>query len=614
MSKNKKSKKKAAPVVQDDQDDFGDGMYEQKVVVQEDPIHGQLELTEAELAADISKILTAADPNSCSAKCQFQWGAGKFTSMPPSNRDMLAVHFSSAGLIFQRDSDEAKMQLAAQQAAQERLDEEARKLKQGGADMGAIDAVVESGKNQFNYSERAAQTFNAPMRERGVSTEPPPMKVVGENVTQWNIYDTYMDMYQNQLREQAASKQNSGGGGGATVASSDKDDDVIHSEAMGRSLKILERMVNQNEEDEIFQDFKYWEDQSDQFRDGEGSLLPLWRFSTERTKRKQVTSVCWNPEYPDLFAVGYGSYDFMRQGSGMLCCFSLKNTAHPEYSFSTESGIMCLDFHPQHAALLAVGCYDGTVMVFDVRNKVNKPIYISSIKTGKHTDPVWQVVWQEEDIAKELNFFSIGSDGKVANWIMSKNTEFKMELVMQLKLITSQSDEPEEETSLTGLAGGCCFDFNKVSEHLFIVGTEEGKIHKCSKAYSGQYLETYEGHHMAVYAVKWNPYHPRVFISCSADWTVKLWDHSVPYPIMSFDLFNAVGDVSWAPYSSTVFAAVTADGKVHCFDLNVNKHEPLCEQKVVKRARLTHVVFNRRDPVSCIFLYFCTNRMYLFFF
>ena len=81
---------------------------------------------------------------------------------------------------------------------------------------------------------------------------------------------------------------------------------------------------------------------------------------------------------------------------------------------------------------------------------------------------------------------------------MSKNTEFKMEAVMQLKLVSSQKDEPEEETALTGLAGGCCIDFNKVSEHLFIVGTEEGKIHKCSKAYSGQYLETYEGSHGCV--------------------------------------------------------------------------------------------------------------------
>lgn len=29
-------------------------------------------------------------------------------------------------------------------------------------------------------------------------------------------------------------------------------------------------------------------DASDHFREGEGSLLPLWRFSTDRTKRKQV--------------------------------------------------------------------------------------------------------------------------------------------------------------------------------------------------------------------------------------------------------------------------------------------------------------------------------------
>jgi dynein intermediate chain 1 len=43
-----------------------------------------------------------------------------------------------------------------------------------------------------------------------------------------------------------------------------------------------------------------------------------------------------------------------------------------------------------------------------------------------------------------------------------------------------------------GLAGGCCFDFNPTSDHLFVVGTEEGTLHKCSKAYNSQYLETYE--------------------------------------------------------------------------------------------------------------------------
>lgn len=63
---------------------------------------------------------------------------------------------------------------------------------------------------------------------------------------------------------------------------------------------------------------------------------------------------------------------------------------------------------------------------------------------------------------------------------------------------------------------------------------------------------------------------------------------------------NAVGDVAWSPYSSTVFAAVTSDGKVHVFDLAENKHEPLCEQKVVKRAKLTHISFNQSDPILIV--------------
>ena len=50
---------------------------------------------------------------------------------------------------------------------------------------------------------------------------------------------------------------------------------------------------------------------------------------------------------------------------------------------------------------------------------------------------------------------------------------------------------------------------------------------QCSKAYSSQFLETYHAHNMAVDAVKWNQFHPKVFVSCSSDWTVKIWDHTI---------------------------------------------------------------------------------------
>jgi dynein intermediate chain 1 len=132
------------------------------------------------------------------------------------------------------------------------------------------------------------------------------------------------------------------------------------------------------------------------------------------------------------------------------------------------------------------------------------------------------------------------------------------------------------------------------------VGTEEGGVALYSKAYVGQLQESFDGHHLSVYSLRWNPFHPRVFLSCSADWTIKLWEVGSPKPIMSFDLSNPVGDVAWAPYSSTVFAAITSDGRLRVFDLNVNKHEPIGESRVVKKAKLTRLSFNPKEPVVLV--------------
>jgi dynein intermediate chain 1 len=86
------------------------------------------------------------------------------------------------------------------------------------------------------------------------------------------------------------------------------------------------------------QDFKYWEDMSDEYRDLEGTLLPLWKFVYDRAKKLAVTGICWNTKYKDLFAVGFGSYDFMKQTRGLVCLYSLKNPSYPDYIYSVNSG------------------------------------------------------------------------------------------------------------------------------------------------------------------------------------------------------------------------------------------------------------------------------------
>ena len=40
------------------------------------------------------------------------------------------------------------------------------------------------------------------------------------------------------------------------------------------------------------------------------------------------------------------------------------------------------------------------------------PLYQSTAKSGKHADPAWQFVWQENDVDNNLNFYSVSSDGR----------------------------------------------------------------------------------------------------------------------------------------------------------------------------------------------------------
>ncbi len=53
-------------------------------------------------------------------------------------------------------------------------------------------AQKKSLRNQFNFQERAAQTFNLPLREKGIKTDPPQCSTFSLETTQWMVFDAYM--------------------------------------------------------------------------------------------------------------------------------------------------------------------------------------------------------------------------------------------------------------------------------------------------------------------------------------------------------------------------------------------------------------------------------------
>ncbi|KAJ8304486.1 hypothetical protein KUTeg_018069 [Tegillarca granosa] len=567
--------------------DADDWMHTKTLVKPDD----QLDLTEQELKEEFTRILTANNPHAPQNIVRYSFKERQYKQI--SSVDQLAIHFSLDGNMLHKDSDEAQRQrqnlvyqmkivLAQSEVAgsegeaptpaagaeDEAAKEEGKDEQRDEASTPAPAATDKDKKltNQFNFSERASQTYNNPYRQeilRAKQVQKTP-----------SIYLHHHHHIQEKSKEKKVipGRREEEKTRKKLAITETQGDDISR---VSKAAKIIERMVNQNTFDDIAQDFRYWDDPSDEYRDNED--------------------------------------DFMKQGNGMILFYSLKNPSFPEYIYETDSGVMCLDIHPDHPYMVAVGFYDGSVGVYNIERK--EPVHRCTAKNGKHTDPVWQVRWQKDDLENNHNFYSVSSDGRIVQWTIIKN-ELTFQDVIALSYPEGPSEGPDG-VAISNIGCGTAFNFHKKNDYLFLIGTEEGKIHTCSKAYSSQFLDSVDAHNMAVYQVRWNPWHPRIFLTCSADWTVKIWEISsrttvdkaenaaTEYsrkPLFTFDLNNSVGDVAWAPYSSTVFAAVTADGKVFVYDLNVNKYEPLCEQMVAqkKKTKLTHIEFNPIHPIIIV--------------
>lgn len=85
-----------------------------------------------------------------------------------------------------------------------------------------------------------------------------------------------------------------------------------------------------------------------------------------------------------------------------------------------------------------------------------------------------------------MKFHSISSDGWILGWTLAKDL-LECEEVYKLKLIDKKNKNKSHEGSLTSYAAGLCFDFSPSDQFSFVCGTEEGNLHLCCTAYSGDY-------------------------------------------------------------------------------------------------------------------------------
>jgi len=552
-----------------------------------------------------TKTLFARNPYAPNNIVEFNSNVGEFVKWPEISQ--LHVHLDLDGRMEHVDSDERRSSQMSERMSGGKTGRKTEIIagivegKETKVEVTETEAVPKRLVNKFNFADRDVQTFNLPTKDREIQTDVPSRATFSATANCWEIFDAYkagpMDAEEEEEEEEIKQEEEEE----EEEEEDDKDEGFqVPSDILAKvstAVKLVERMVIQNTTDEVSLDFKYFEDEADECKDaGDGTLLPLWKFSYEKAKKLAITGMSWNPKYPDLFAVSYGGFKASKLKKGVLCLFSIKNPTFPDYVYHLEKSAMCVDINRLEPNLLAVGFQDGSVGVFNVGLKTTKPMYYSKAEHKKHFDPVWQVKWQDPDLDGMKNFISVSTDGRVNCWTLQRSEILKQTVI---KLYCGkEAVENFDGTHLFNYACCTCFAFHPTEHDLYLVGTESGEVFFCSKGYSHDVRKTTVHHHMSINAIQWSPFHEDLYLTGSSDSSVKIWDRNRTEPIFGFELCGAVADICWAPYSGTTFGAVTEEGKVFIFDLSVNKFEPICQQAVVqKKNKLTHFTFNEVFPM-----------------
>uniref|UniRef100_A0A7S1NDI3 Dynein axonemal intermediate chain 4 n=1 Tax=Eutreptiella gymnastica TaxID=73025 RepID=A0A7S1NDI3_9EUGL len=531
--------------------------------------------------------------------------------------------------------------------------------------------------NASKYSERSAQTFNNPHKNKETQFAKYESTKQGVGVTTWEIFDTMRRLEEEDDDSDGGPGENvektgeegegevgemddetnafldamggdDGDGGDAADVSKSKRNAWMLSPALGHALMIMERMVVQNiwqgeqllyrnvnledpfkaqpndnevgsptrkrrtfEEEQEAKELEEKEERERLAREAEERALEaqqlrvLWRYGCPVVKGQNVTCTAWNRHNEDILAVGYGAYGNNSSNvnkNGYVCCWSLKNPVYPERIFKIENaGVSSVDFSSNHPSLLAVGHADGALALYDVRKAGNAPILKSTVSGGQHTGTIWQCKWVLKGKDRGESLVSIAADGRVTDWSIKKGLECTN--LLRLKRVPNKQQgmtQLKGDALLSRQSGGMCVDFNPTERILYLVGTEDGTIHKCSTSYSEQYLETYAGHAGPVYRCKWSPFSSDVFLTCSADWTTKMWRQDILEPVLTFQsLPDAVHDVAWSPSVSTIFGTITSTGRLDIWDIT-NPIEPRTWMEFEGRSLNCLSFAEQGSPVLCV--------------
>ncbi|KYN42623.1 WD repeat-containing protein 78 [Trachymyrmex septentrionalis] len=324
----------------------------------------------------------------------------------------------------------------------------------------------------------------------------------------------------------------------------------------------------------------------------------LWTFAFEMVHNRPVTAFRWSPANASVLAVAYGAKTGSNKTDGVLLIWCAKNPSQPGREYDFDSPLSDIDWSRERPNLLAIGFYDGRVKVIDVSTKEVNVIRQSHKETSTACSPHWQVQWWsgDEQFNYQEQIYTSDQDGRVYCYRFAEDlfaTEIMRLYRVEGKLSgVSRTDHcVAYDVPINRQSSALILRRHPIVSNIYFVGSDEGCIYRCSTTYLRQHVDSFLAHDGPIYSFEFSPFCQKLFLTCGADWCVRIWAESLTEPLITLSTAMAcVRNACWSPTSSTIIASIVND-QICVWDIHRKTHIPASITNSPNGARLVAASF-----------------------
>ncbi|CAK9812454.1 Dynein axonemal intermediate chain 4 [Anthophora quadrimaculata] len=311
------------------------------------------------------------------------------------------------------------------------------------------------------------------------------------------------------------------------------------------------------------------------------SLDILWTHTNPESTGRPVASFRWNYVNRSILAVGYGAKENTEIKNGLVLIWSAKNPGGPARSYIFDSPISDLDWSRDRPNLLAIGFYDGEIKVIDVSSQEINVVRRSQKATNSSSSPHWQVQWWigDEQYEYQEQIYTCNQDGCVFCYRYVE--DFTSSTIMRIFRIEGTLPGVNRtvqcnlyDISINRSPGALVLRKHPTSSTIYFVGSDEGCLYKCSTNYLYQHIDSFLAHDGPIYSMKFSPFSPKIFLTCGADWCIRIWAEGLTEPLITLQTAMAcVRYAAWCPIHSTIIVSIV-NNKICIWDIRRKTHKP----------------------------------------